>query len=178
VPLIARTVAWLLDEGWERERFSSSNDIDGTDWALLRLDTSLGDTLGYLGTADLATTGAAREVEIFQAGFSWDTGDNLSGNEACSVVHLYGDGTMAHECDTTRGDSGSPFLIREGEDWAVIATDSNFRNQEKGPHAYIAALSPAWMDQVEDFAAGRIGIEPPPVDMRKPAMAMKGARTP
>lgn len=96
-------------------------------------------------------------ADLYQAGYSWDTGTHLSGNIGCHMVQVYDDNTMAHDCDTTRGDSGSPFMVREGDEYFVVATDSNFRSNPNGPMIYIAARSDRWIQYYEDFVAGRIG---------------------
>ncbi len=155
----ARVTDYLLDRDWNEPRFSNSDDLDGTDWALLRIDQPLGDELGFVGVLDLSQAGAraASRERLWQAGYSWDTGTNLSGNENCRVLELNRDNTMSHDCDTTRGDSGSPFMVRRGDEWAIVATDSNFRSNPNGPMIYIAALSGRWADQVEGFAASRLG---------------------
>ena len=164
-PRTARVTDSLLDSDWNEPRFSSTDDIDGTDWALLRIDQPLGDELGHVGVLDLSDGGrrAARRERLWQAGYSWDTGTNLSGNEDCRIVDFNRDNTMAHDCDTTRGDSGSPFMVRRGEEWLVVATDSNFRSNPNGPVIYIAALSGRWADLVAPFQAGEIvnqGLRP------------------
>ena len=155
----ARVVDYLLDSDWDEPRFSSADDIDGADWALLRIDRPLGDELGHVGVLDLSEAGgrAARRERLWQAGYSWDTGTNLSGNEDCRILDFNRDNTMAHDCDTTRGDSGSPFMVRRDGEWLVVATDSNFRSNPDGPFIYIAALSGRWADLVEPFQAGEIG---------------------
>lgn len=159
-PLEARVIAYFLDPNWDETAFSNTDDLDGTDWALLRLDTPLGRQLGHVGVRELVETEGrrgARNVDLLQAGYSWDTGAHLSGNEACRIERVYNDDTMAHNCDTTRGDSGSPFLVREGDQYYVVATDSNFRSNPNGPMIYIAARSEAWAEYYDDFVAGRIG---------------------
>lgn len=157
-PRTARTIDFLVDPRWNEEAFSDGNDLDGTDWALLRLDQPLGAELGYVGALNLdRATRAQREARLWQAGYSWDTGTNLSGNTDCRILNFYRDNTMAHDCDTTRGDSGSPFMVRDGDDWRIVATDSNFRPNPDGPMIYIAARSSRWIDQVADFDAGLIG---------------------
>ena len=157
-PRRARVVDFLIDEAWNEPRFSDTNDIDGTDWALLRLDRPLGAELGHAGVLDLDVAPARmRRSRLQQAGYSWDTGENLSGNLDCGIVEYFDDNTMAHDCDTTRGDSGSPFFVRNGDDWRVVATDSNFRPNPDGPMIYIAALSGRWARFVNDFQEGRIG---------------------
>lgn len=159
-PFTARAIDHLIDAEWDHTRFSQTDEIDGTDWALLRLDRRLGDELGYVGVIDLvADRGerAAQNARIWQAGYSWDTGDNLSGNEDCRILATYPDDTMSHDCDTTRGDSGSPFMIHEDGEWQIVATDSNFRRNPDGPFIYIASRSSRWVHLLDDFAAGRIG---------------------
>lgn len=156
----ARVVDVLLDPEWDEAQFSAGDDLDGTDWALLRIDTPLGDELGYLhplALVDSRGEARAREVQLSQAGYSWDTGDNLSGNEACRILAAADDNTMSHDCDTTRGDSGSPFMIQENGRWHVVAVDSNFRRNPDGPMIYIAARADRFAALVSEFAQGRIG---------------------
>ncbi|PWE18632.1 peptidase S1 [Marinicauda salina] len=159
-PRTARVIDHLIDPDWDGARFSETDQADGTDWALLRIDRRLGDELGHVGALDLVRArgeAGARRARIWQAGYSWDTGDSLSGNTDCRILTVYDDDTMAHDCDTTRGDSGSPFMVEADGDWFVVATDSNFRSNPDGPFIYIAARSEAWIDYLDDFAAGRIG---------------------
>jgi len=70
---------------------------------------------------------------------------------------VFQDNTLAHDCDTTRGDSGSPFLIETQTGPAVIATDSNFRSNPDGPFVYIAARSNRWVQALPAFMAGETG---------------------
>lgn len=156
----ARVIGHYMDPNWDEQRFSSTDDIDGTDWALLRLDRPIGRDLGYVGVRALVDEDGsrqARQQQLLQAGYSWDTGMNLSGNLSCEMTRVYRDNTMAHNCDTTRGDSGSPFLIREGDSYFVVATDSNFRRNPGGPMIYIAARADRWVPMLADFREGRLG---------------------
>lgn len=159
----ARTVAYLVSENFDYARFGGGDDIDGLDWALLRLDQPLGDRLGFAGVRNLTGEGAAaaRAANLLQAGYSWDTGDTLSANINCHIVDPHNDGTFAHECDTTRGDSGSAFVVRNGDRFDVIGVDSNFRSNPGGPFIYIAVSAASFQPYVADFVAGRTGI---PVD--------------
>ena len=153
-PRQARIIDHLVDPDWDYVAFSDTDTVDGADWALLRLDTPLGAELGRLGVAVLGRTD--RPV-LSQAGYSWDTGMNLSGHLGCEIIDSPDDDTMIHNCDTTRGDSGSPFLVELDGVHVVVATDSNFRRAKSGPQIYVAARSDGWAHLVEDFAAGRIG---------------------
>lgn len=156
----ARITAYLVDQRFDYRRFSAGDEIDGTDWALLRLDQPLGDRLGFAGVRNLTAQGqqAASTADLMQAGYSWDTGGHLSGNLRCHIVRVNPDNTFAHECDTTRGDSGSAFLVRGGQGYEVIGVDSNFRSNPDGPFIYIAVSAAAFAPRVPDFIAGRSGI--------------------
>ncbi len=105
---------------------------NGHDWALVVLDTPLGDSIGFLdihelGEMDLSQI-ARSGLIVNQAGYSWDTGDNMSGNQGCRIVEAFEDNSILHECDTAQGDSGSPFLLDVNGQWKIIAVDSQFFN--------------------------------------------------
>ncbi|GAM96420.1 putative protease ydgD [alpha proteobacterium U9-1i] len=156
----ARTTDYFLNPRFNYERFNTTDEIDGLDWSLLRIDQPLGERWGFAGTRIITAQGtaAARAFDLYQAGYSWDTGDRLSANIACHIVQVQGpDNTFAHECDTTRGDSGSAFLVRNGNAWDVIGVDSNFRNNPGGPFIYIAVSAASFQPYVADFVARRIG---------------------
>ena len=101
---------------------------NGNDWGLLVLDRDLGTSVGTLAihalTADDLFLIGGSGLLVDQAGYSWDTGDNLSANEACRVTEAFEDNSILHECDTTQGDSGSPILLWSGEVWEIIGVDS------------------------------------------------------
>jgi len=108
---------------------------NGVDWGIVTLDKPLGDVVGWLPvhvlTPDelhLVTLGG---LLVAQAGYSWDTGNNLSAHIGCRVTRAFDDSTIMHECDTTHGDSGSPFLLSlDDGSWGIIAVDSQFADPE------------------------------------------------
>jgi protease YdgD len=155
----ARATGYLVSDRFNYQRFTTTDEIDGLDWALIRLDRPLGDQLGFAGVRNLTGQGraAARAADLYQAGYSWDTGDTLSANVGCHMVETYPDNTFAHECDTTRGDSGSSFLVHNGDNFDVIGVDSNFRSNPNGPFIYIAVSAASFQPYVADFVAGRVG---------------------
>lgn len=158
--LSAHVVAYLIDRRFDARRFGSSNDIDGLDWALLRLDQPLGDRLGFAGVQNL--TGRGRQIaartNLMQAGYAWDTGAHLAGDLRCHIVAIHADNTFAHACDTTRGDSGSSFFVANGTGFDVIGVDSNFRSNHGGPIINIAVSAASFLPHVADFVAGRTGV--------------------
>ena len=162
-PYTAQVTAYFIDPPFDYRRFSGTNDIDGLDYAILRIDQPLGDRLGFLPVFNLTALGQARaaQTDLYHAGYSWDTSGHLSAHLGCHIRTVYPDGTFAHECDTTRGDSGSPFMVRNGDTYSVIGVDSNFRSVPRGSALYIAASAASFQRYVADFTAGRIGT---PVD--------------
>ncbi|MEL6960962.1 MAG: trypsin-like serine protease, partial [Pseudomonadota bacterium] len=116
------------------------NEGNGTDWALVFLDRPLGDEVGYLDIHELTAADfaaiAGDGLVVNQAGYSWDTGDNMSGNVGCRVIVAYTDNSVIHECDTAKGDSGSPFLLNVEGTWKIIAVDSQFFDDANHPNAF------------------------------------------
>lgn len=157
----ARIIGYFIDPDFDYRRFNTTEQIDGLDWALLRLDRALGDEIGFMQVVDLTGMGTprARTANLYQAGFSWDTGDHLSGNLACHIVAVQeGQNTFAHECDTTRGDSGSPFMVRSsGGRYSVIGTDSSFRSVPGQPVMNIAVSAAGWIEYLGPFQSRQIG---------------------
>ncbi|MGL5011182.1 MAG: trypsin-like serine peptidase [Paracoccaceae bacterium] len=107
----------------------------GADWGLVTLDRDLGATMGFLPIFVLTDAEmAAINVQglfVDQAGFSWDTGENLSGITDCRIVAVNNPVTILHECDTTNGDSGSPLLLTRDGVVGIIGVDSEFIETDK-----------------------------------------------
>lgn len=158
-PFEARTTAYMIDPRFNYRRFNDTDEIDGLDWALLRIDQRLGDRLGYAGVQNLTggNRQAALAADLYQAGYAWDTGDFLTGHMRCHMISFAADNTFMHECDTTRGDSGSSFLVRNGTAYNVIGVDSSFRSNPNGPFFYVAVSAASFQPFVADFLAGRSG---------------------
>ena len=164
-PLQANVVAYFVDPLWKPELTPGVEKTNGLDWALVRIDRPLGAELGYLGVRIIDGPVDA----IHQAGYSWDTGDALSGHLGCRVITVFDNSTLSHDCDTTRGDSGSPLMVRDGEQYFVIATDSIFMPDEEGPIPYVAVRSDGWVPYHADFASG--------VLQGTPAVRTKGGKS-
>lgn len=155
--LSAQIVAYLIADG----RGGKDGDDSDTDWALLRIDRPLGEQVGFLGIRSLE--GLSPEqlalLPLYQAGYSWDTGVNLSGNLGCTIIAVETNNILRHDCDTTRGDSGSPLMVRDGDNYLIVANDSAFDILPNQPVENIATRIDAWFGLLADFSAGRIGIE-------------------
>ncbi|MCC5969674.1 MAG: trypsin-like serine protease [Pararhodobacter sp.] len=134
---------------------------NGDDWALMTLDRDLGLELGFvrpmlLDKDDLQTITDGQFV-VSQAGYSWDTGAWLSGHLECRVLTAYRDGSLIHDCDTTRGDSGSPIMHQRDGEWRLLAVDSQFYAAQP-PHldmssAHLAVDTRAFAQALRDAGA-------------------------
>lgn len=141
------------------DRGSKAVDDTATDWALLRLDRSLAGEIEPIDVRALTLAELAdpSSVALYQAGYSWDTGDNLSGHLGCRIREVGVE--LLHDCDSTSGDSGSPFMVEDDGRYFIVATDSAFDIAPFELTDYVATLSDPWVTLADDFAAGRIGVE-------------------
>lgn len=153
----ARVIAYLIDPAFNHARFSQTNQIAGLDWALLRLDQPLGIRLGFARPRRI--TGAPLPQDMMQAGYGWDTGPTLTGHVSCRMLEMRLNGTFSHACDTTRGDSGSGFVVRNGAGFDLVGVDSAFHPNLAGPDSYVAVSAGAFAELAPDFIAGRTGTE-------------------
>lgn len=117
-------------------------DGNGVDWGIVTLDKPLGDVVGWLPvhvlTADELALVDLGGLLVAQAGYPWDTGENLSAHIGCRVTRAFSDNTILHECDTTYGDSGSPFLLSlDTGGFGIIAVDSQFAETEDNYSSFV-----------------------------------------
>ncbi|MBI4183735.1 MAG: trypsin-like serine protease [Proteobacteria bacterium] len=123
-----------------RPEEGTANLAAGRDWAILTLEKALSVAAGTLplaalDPARLAEYRAAGGVFV-QAGYSQDKAHVLHAHVGCRVLGFQTDGVLAtHDCDATKGDSGSPILLRLGERYFVVAihvATARIRGREVG----------------------------------------------
>ncbi|WP_461473638.1 trypsin-like serine peptidase, partial [Pararhodobacter sp.] len=133
----------------------------GDDWALLTLDRDLGLEVGYVRPHVLDKSDFARiragDFLVSQAGYSWDTGEFLSGHMNCTILNAYADGSFIHTCDTTQGDSGSPIMALIDGEWRLLAVDSQFFDPQppfpQMSSSHLAVDTRAFADQLRRLGA-------------------------
>ncbi|MEM7444042.1 MAG: trypsin-like serine protease [Pseudomonadota bacterium] len=166
---VAGIVDYYMNPRYDDDIDPPAGQGNGEDWGFARLDRPLGDTLGFLPVvvpqSDVQGQ-ADKDQALFmvdQGGYSWDTGDRLSAHLGCPVTEFLPDNSMFHECDTTLGDSGSPFLLDQGGgNFAVIAVESRYlRIPGQALAAHLAVDSRAFADALNEFIAGRLSTAPP-----------------
>ena len=153
----AQVIEWQVAEGYDIQRFDGTNDINGLDYGFFALASPIGEQTGSfriaaLSREDLSAISEGNWFPVHQAGYSWDSADFMTANIGCAVVRAYADNTIHHDCDTTQGDSGSPFFIRRGDgEWYLIAVDSAFEDNPDGPSNYRAVDNRAFADALLGF---------------------------
>ena len=90
------------------------------DFALLTLAKPLGDQLGTLSLAETVPSAAYQAPIVVQAGYSQDKAHILSIHQGCRLTADVGRGLVGHDCDATKGDSGSPLFVVEKDRIAII----------------------------------------------------------
>ena len=110
---------WIAP-GFDLARSAKSAALDRYDYAFILLDEPIGGRTGYFG---IRTPDAAGGL-VTQAGYAADRPEEMTAHVGCRVLGLYEDLTLAHDCDTTIGNSGSPLFVGKGDDWRILAVSS------------------------------------------------------
>jgi protease YdgD len=124
-----------------RERTLNRED----DWALLTIDKPLGRTYG---TVPLSQSAAAlflnrKDGHVLQAGYSRDFAHVLTVHEPCRLtdyvrINNNPQPVYFHQCDATKGDSGSPILFMKDGKYEVVALHSATTRRQSGQVVGIA----------------------------------------
>lgn len=122
------------------------------DWALLMLDKRLGDGLGTVPLVLLEDIDPAvlrrPGIRFLQAGYSQDKAHILTLHDNCDLIaNKAASGLLLHECDATRGDSGSPVLMRRDGVHSIVAMHIATLSRG-GRHVGAAIPVSAFVDQV------------------------------
>jgi len=141
---------WTDDEDWEY------------DLALVVLDRSIGDVLGYLGLSS-SSPGGLVGLDMNMLHYPaevWADGERLY-HGYDTVVDTNGD-TVLHELDSARGSSGGNLYLYDGSDRSVMAVHS-YSSPDDGSGAYngAAVLQSGFYSDFVDWLAS----DPEPEDL-------------
>lgn len=117
----ASTYSSGITRAWWGSNTPSASGSKPGDWAILRLEKRLGDTLGWLGTRVLPDP---RIASLYAVGYSgdFDNASSASWETGCTITSgITSFGLFPHNCSNSRGASGSPMFIFEKELPYVIA---------------------------------------------------------
>ncbi|MBC8158300.1 MAG: hypothetical protein H8E94_03100 [Alphaproteobacteria bacterium] len=91
---------------------------------------------------------------LIQAGYSQDKAHILSVHSGCNILGFSADGRLLlHDCDATKGDSGSPILVQQGERYSLVGM--HVATMMRDGHALGVAIRGmgGWQSQSQSFMA-------------------------
>lgn len=116
-----------------------------SDWAILELESAIRH-ISPIPISPLtmqALMPAKQTLAIIQAGYSGDRPYILTANKQCNITKQYDKQPLiGHDCDATRGDSGSPLLIKTGGHFQLIAIHIGTERLPSGKSVGIAVTPP------------------------------------
>jgi V8-like Glu-specific endopeptidase len=128
----ANVSARKMSPGWAG---ASDLNFREHDYALLKLDSTLGTTNGTMGLSSITNDGTVRDLDARNHGYPGDPPDGT----ASSATNLWGmhcdivaalSGRLAYNCDTTPGHSGGPvYYYNSNGTYYILAVHS-------GPNAF------------------------------------------
>lgn len=96
------------------------------DWAIITVNEASALRPIPWQMLDPASVGGETGDALVRAGYSQDRAHMLAGHQGCSVV-AWEDDLMLHNCDGTRGDSGSPILFQRFGQTTIVGLNVGFR---------------------------------------------------
>jgi len=132
------------------------------DWAILKLRQPMGKKIKPIPLADFTRaywTKTRRKGEgLIQAGYSYDLSEFLTLHNGCSITLFYrNDALMHHNCDATRGDSGSPIMIKRRGKYHLVGLHVATRRFSKTATSGVAVTGHGLIKSLMSMA--RRGIE-------------------
>ncbi len=129
---------------FKQEQAMSLNNL-ALDWAILELASPINNIrpipLSPLSVKQLIATG--QNSDIIQAGFSGDRRYILTANKRCKIIKQHQKLPLVrHNCDATKGDSGSPLLIKRKGHFQVIALLIGAQSLSAGQATGLAVIVP------------------------------------
>lgn len=131
----------VMDERGQPRDFSM-------DWAVLTLKGAipLSKDLQPISPATIKDITAVRQGQaLIRAGYSQDR-PHLPTSAACSLLGRFGARLMRHDCDGTKGDSGSPILIQTEAGWRVLGLHVAVAERQ-GEHYGVGVLLPGFLQE-------------------------------
>lgn len=116
-----------------------------SDWAILELESAINNVtpipLSALTMQELMPS--KQNLAVIQAGYSGDRPYILTANKRCKLTKQYADQPLiGHDCDATKGDSGSPLLIKIKGQFQLIAIHVGTELRSNGRSLGIAITPP------------------------------------
>jgi protease YdgD len=141
---------------FDHERFLDSSDLDGYDYAFIRLIKEIGDETGILPVrvlteAELDAMVESADRTFMQVGYGNEASDHPVVRRNCRIERWWGDNTYAHFCGTVPGDSGSPDLILLNGEYSIVGIESAEVDLKNLKGADMAVASSAFAEALDHF---------------------------
>jgi protease YdgD len=141
---------------FDHERFLNSSDLDGYDYAFIKLIKEIGDETGILPVrvlteAELDAMVESADRTFMQVGYGNEESDHPVVRRNCRIERWWGDNTYAHFCGTVPGDSGSPDLILLNGEYSIVGIESAEVDLKNLKGADMAVASSAFAEALDHF---------------------------
>ena len=122
--------AFTIPDGFQAPQGRQGN-TPAADWALIHLSTPIDmPTVGWISLTGTELLGRLRQGRLVQAGYSQDRAHILSVHNGCGADGIALQGrVILHNCDATRGDSGSPLLLFEGAGVSIVGVHIGYSDR-------------------------------------------------
>ncbi len=136
----SKVKSYIVGDGYDGSKGAGRANLPH-DWALLTLEVSLGEDLGFLTVpsnwfnpspedTDQPPTTERRRISIDSnvttAGYPGDRKHILSLEEDCDILTTAGEGRILFtSCVALNGDSGGPILQKNADDWHIIGVQTS-----------------------------------------------------
>ena len=100
----------------------------GRDWAILELETPLGNEVGWVALSDSIKVGEP----ITSVGYGQDRKHVAVAHQGCHISEHLPTGDWTHDCDTIHGDSGGPIFTWIGAEPKVVALTVSRLGENRG----------------------------------------------
>ncbi|NKB21452.1 MAG: trypsin-like serine protease [Alphaproteobacteria bacterium] len=132
------------------------------DWAVLKLRQPMSSKINPIPLADFTRAfweKTRRKGEsVIQAGYSYDKSEFLTQHDGCSITLFYrNDSLMHHNCDATKGDSGSPIMVKRHGKYHLVGLHLATRRFGKTATSGVAVTGHGLIKSLMSMA--RRGIE-------------------
>ncbi|MBQ0724230.1 MAG: trypsin-like serine protease [Cycloclasticus sp.] len=116
-----------------------------SDWAILALESAIYNVTPIpISSLTMQELMAAKQtLAVIQAGYSGDRPYILTANKRCKVTKKYHNQPLiGHDCDATKGDSGSPLLVKINGQFQLIAIHVGTEQHSNGRSVGVAITPP------------------------------------
>lgn len=129
----SKVISYKIGNGFDGKKWNDRSNAMH-DWALLVINDTLGEELGFLSlppewfdssvrpnSAQQSAPGVAIDELVTTAGYPRDRKHILSLEEDCKIVTTANSGRILFtNCIAIPGDSGGPILRRKNDQWAIV----------------------------------------------------------